>query len=66
MSLHEVLLSPGGEMILESPFDNLMKQIRRDDLIDAWTKEVSSEQLMEIFSKYTVVFHVSRTFTLAT
>lgn len=49
MNLYKVILNPGDEMVLERAFNQLMKNIRRKELVDIsawkiickWLKEAS-------------------------
>jgi hypothetical protein len=41
----DILLNPANEVILESALDELMQNIRSDELMDIGTREVCSKRL---------------------
>ena len=45
MGQDEIFFHPGNEVILERAFDDLVKQIRRQELIDICARKVGGEWL---------------------
>jgi hypothetical protein len=48
MCKYKIFLHPCDEMIFKWPFNNLMKEVRRDELVDICTWKIIHEWLQKI------------------
>jgi hypothetical protein len=45
VSLRDIVLNPSNKVVLKGPFDDLMKKIGREELVDVSTRKVVCERL---------------------
>jgi hypothetical protein len=50
MNQLEVFADPRHEVVLEGPLDDLMKEVRREELVDIRSRKVEGERLCHVFS----------------